>query len=169
MTALNELSATEMVAAVRAGRTTCEAITRACLERVAAREQEVRAWQYINPDQAIVEAKARDRSDRKGALIGVPFSVKDIIDTADMPTEYGSPIYTGHRPRADASCVALSRKAGGVLLGKSVTTEFANVTWRRATSPSAAGHGSVRSWSRSTSSSRPAPPARRPSDSTQPA
>jgi Asp-tRNA(Asn)/Glu-tRNA(Gln) amidotransferase A subunit family amidase len=52
--------------------------------------------------------------------------VKDIIDTADMPTEYGSPIYAGHQPRADASCVALSRKAGGVLLGKSVTTEFAN-------------------------------------------
>jgi Asp-tRNA(Asn)/Glu-tRNA(Gln) amidotransferase A subunit family amidase len=126
MTALNELTATEMVAAVRAGRTTCEAITRACLERVAARETEVQAWQYINPEQAIAEARTRDRSDRKGALIGVPFSVKDIIDTADMPTEYGSPIYAGHRPHADASCVALSRKAGGVLLGKSVTTEFAN-------------------------------------------
>jgi Asp-tRNA(Asn)/Glu-tRNA(Gln) amidotransferase A subunit family amidase len=126
MTALNELTATEMVAAVRAGRTTCEAITRACLERVAARETEVQAWQYINPEQAIAEARTRDRSDRKGALIGVPFSVKDIIDTADMPTEYGSPIYANHRPHADASCVALSRKAGGVLLGKSVTTEFAN-------------------------------------------
>jgi Asp-tRNA(Asn)/Glu-tRNA(Gln) amidotransferase A subunit family amidase len=127
VTALNELNATEMVAAVRAGRTTCEAITRACLDRVAAREQEVQAWQYINPDQAIAEAKARDRSDRKGALIGVPFSVKDIIDTSDMPTEYGSPIYAGHQPRADAACVALSRKAGAVLLGKAVTTEFANV------------------------------------------
>ena len=126
MSALNEMTATEMVAAVRAGRTTCEAITRACLERVAAREADVQAWQYIDPDQAIAEARARDRLDRKGALIGVPFSVKDIIDTADMPTEYGSPIYAGHRPRADAACVALSRKAGGVLLGKSVTTEFAN-------------------------------------------
>ncbi|MGQ0522379.1 MAG: amidase [Betaproteobacteria bacterium] len=126
MIALNELTATEMAAAVRSGRTTCEAITRACLERVAAREAEVQAWQHIDPEQAIAEARARDRSDRNGGLIGVPFSVKDIIDTADMPTEYGSPIYAGHRPRADASCVALSRKAGGVLLGKSVTTEFAN-------------------------------------------
>lgn len=124
--ALNQLTATQMVAAVRAGRTTCEAITRACLDRIAARESEVQAWQYIDPEQAIAEARARDRSGARGALIGVPFSVKDIIDTADMPTEYGSPIYAGHRPRADASCVALSRKAGGVLLGKSVTTEFAN-------------------------------------------
>lgn len=126
MKPLNELTATEMTAAVRAGRASCEDITRACLERIAEREKDVQAWQYLHPEQAIAEARARDRSDRKGALIGVPFSVKDIVDTADMPTEYGSPIYAGHRPRADASCVALSRKAGGVLLGKSVTTEFAN-------------------------------------------
>jgi len=123
---LNELTATEIIAAVRAGRATCEDVTRACLDRIAERDKDVQAWQYINPEQAIAEARARDRSDRAGALIGVPFSVKDIIDTADMPTEYGSPIYAGHQPRADASCVALSRKAGGVLLGKSVTTEFAN-------------------------------------------
>lgn len=135
MTSLNMLTATEMVAAVRSGKTTCEAITRACLDRVAERESDVQAWQYINPDQAIAEAKARDRSDKKGAMIGVPFSVKDIIDTADMPTEYGSPIYAGHRPRADASCVALSRKAGGVLLGKSVTTEFANFHPSRTRNP----------------------------------
>lgn len=126
MTALNELTATQMVAAVRSRATTCEAITRACLERIEDREKDVQAWAYIDPDHAIAEARARDASDRKGALIGVPFSVKDIIDTSDMPTEYGSPIYAGHRPRADAACVALSRKAGAVLLGKSVTTEFAN-------------------------------------------
>jgi len=126
MKPLNELTATEMTAAVRAGRATCEDITRACLDRIAEREKDVQAWQYLDPEHAIAEARARDRSDRKGALIGVPFSVKDIIDTSDMPTEYGSPIYAGHRPKADASCVALSRKAGGVLLGKSVTTEFAN-------------------------------------------
>ena len=126
MKPLNELTATEMTAAVRASRATCEDITRACLNRIAEREKDVQAWQYLDPEQAIAEARTRDRSDRSGALIGVPFSVKDIIDTSDMPTEYGSPIYAGHRPRADASCVALSRKAGGVLLGKSVTTEFAN-------------------------------------------
>lgn len=125
-TPLNELTATEIVAAVGSGRTTCEAVTRACLDRVAERDPQVQAWQYIDPDKAIAEAGARDRSNKRGPLIGVPFTVKDIIDTSDMPTEYGSPIYVGHQPKADAACVALSRKAGGVLLGKAVTTEFAN-------------------------------------------
>jgi amidase len=124
---LNELTATEIVAAIKSGRATCEAVTRACLDRIAAREPQVQAWQHIDPDHAIAEARARDRSNQRGPLFGVPFNVKDIIDTSDMPTEYGSPIYTGHRPRADAACVALSRKAGAVLLGKAVTTEFANV------------------------------------------
>src|SRR5688500_2690850 len=132
---LNTLTATEMVAAVRSGKATCEAITRACLDRIDAREKDVQAWQYYDPDQAIAEARQRDASDKRLAMIGVPFSVKDIIDTADMPTEYGSPIYAGHRPKADASCVALSRKAGGVLLGKSVTTEFANFHPSRTKNP----------------------------------
>lgn len=132
---LNELTATEVVAAVKAGRTTCEAVTRACLERIEARDRDVQAWQYINPDQAIAEARARDRGDKSGALVGVPFNVKDIIDTGDMPTEYGSPIYKDFRPRADASCVAMSRKAGAVLLGKAVTTEFANFHPSRTKNP----------------------------------
>jgi amidase len=124
---LNELTATGIVAAIKSGRTTCEAVTRACLERIAEREAEVQAWQYLDPERAIAEARERDRSSRRGSLFGVPCAMKDIIDTADMPTEYGSPIYAGHRPRADASCVALTRKAGGVVLGKATTTEFANV------------------------------------------
>lgn len=123
---LNELTATEIAAAVRAGDTSCEAVTRACLERIAEREPDVKAWRYLDADKAIAEAKLRDSGDRNLPFIGVPFNVKDIIDTADMPTEYGSPIYAGHRPAADAACVALGRKAGGVLLGKAVTTEFAN-------------------------------------------
>lgn len=123
---LNELTATEIVVAIGSGKTTCEAVTRACLDRIAERDSQVQAWQYVNPKQAMAEASARDRSGQRGPLIGVPFTVKDIIDTADMPTEYGSPIYAGYQPRADASCVALSRKAGGILLGKAVTTEFAN-------------------------------------------
>jgi amidase len=132
---LNELTATEIVAAVRAGDTTCEAVTRACLERIAERDPQIQAWQYVNADLAIAEARLRDRGDKRGSFIGVPFNVKDIIDTADMPTEYGSPIYAGHRPAADAACVALSRKAGGVLLGKAVTTEFANFHPSRTRNP----------------------------------
>ena len=125
---LNELTATEIVAAVAAGRTTCEAVTRSCLERIAAREPQVRAWEHLDPDYAIARACVLDRGGIKGPLHGVPFGVKDIIDTCDMPTGYGTPIHRGHRPGRDAACVALSRKAGGVLMGKTVTTEFANIT-----------------------------------------
>lgn len=125
-TPLNELSATEIVEAIATGRTTCEAVVRACLDRIAAREPHVQAWQYLNPEQVIAQARALDRSGRRGVLLGVAFGIKDIIDTCDMPTEYGSPIYAGHRPASDAACVALGRKAGGVLMGKTVTTEFAN-------------------------------------------
>jgi amidase len=123
---LNELTASEIAAAVSSGKTTCEAVARACLERIEAREPQVLAWQYLNPDQVIVQAKALDQSGKRGPLIGVPFAIKDIIETGDMPTEMGSPIYKGHRPKGDAACVALSRRAGGVLMGKTVTTEFAN-------------------------------------------
>ena len=132
---LNELTATEVVAAIKSGRATCEDVTRACLERIEARDRDVQAWQYIDPAQAIAEARARDKGDKSGPLIGVPFNVKDIINTGDMPTEYGSPIYKGFRPRADASCVAMSRKAGAVLLGKAVTTEFANFHPSRTRNP----------------------------------
>jgi Asp-tRNA(Asn)/Glu-tRNA(Gln) amidotransferase A subunit family amidase len=83
----------------------------------------VRAWVHVAAEEALAQARAADR----GSLMkGVPFGVKDIFDTADMPTGYGSPIYTGCRPSFDASAVALPRTAGGIALGKTVTTEFAN-------------------------------------------
>jgi amidase len=126
--ALNELTATETIAAIAAGRTTCEAVARACLERIAAREPQVRAWAHLDRERVIGRARALDRGARRGPLHGVPFGVKDIIDTCDLPTEYGTAIHKGHRPARDAACVALSRRAGGVLMGKTITTEFANVT-----------------------------------------
>lgn len=118
-------TATEIVAAVASGRTTCEAVTRACLDRIGEREPAVAAWAFLDADLALEQARACDRAGARGALAGVPFGVKDIIDTHDMPTAYGSPIYAGHRPRRDAACVALGRKAGAVVMGKTVTTEFA--------------------------------------------
>ena len=124
--AFHELTATGIVAAIRSGHATCEAVARSCLEHIASREPAVQAWQYLDPDQVIARARALDAGSRRGTLIGVPIGVKDIVDTADMPTEYGSPIYRGHRPRNDAACVALARKAGGLMMGKTVTTEFAN-------------------------------------------
>jgi Asp-tRNA(Asn)/Glu-tRNA(Gln) amidotransferase A subunit family amidase len=124
---LNELTATEIGAAIEAGRTTCEAVVRACLDRIHAREHEVHAWAHIDPAAALGAAGMLDKGNNRGPLAGVPFGVKDIIDTFDMPTEWGTPIHKGRQPERDAACVALSRKAGGLLLGKTVTTEFANL------------------------------------------
>jgi Asp-tRNA(Asn)/Glu-tRNA(Gln) amidotransferase A subunit family amidase len=126
MTPLHQLTATEIVSATTAGELTCEAVAQACLDHIAKREPQVHAWQYLDPAQVIAQARALDRRGSKGPLHGVPVGMKDIIDTADMPTEYGSPIYRGHRPASDAACVALTRRAGGLIMGKTVTTEFAN-------------------------------------------
>jgi len=121
-----DMTASEIAAAVASGKTTCEAVARAYLERIEARESQVLAFQHHDSAHVYAQARALDASGRRGPLIGEPFGIKDIIDTADLPTEMGSPIYKGHRPRGDATCVALTRKAGGVLMGKTVTTEFAN-------------------------------------------
>jgi amidase len=119
------LTASEAVAQLTAGTLTAEALTRACLEQARA-GAEIKAWAWLEPERAIAQARTVDRAGRRGRLAGVPVGVKDIIDTVDMPTGHGSPIYPRHRPFADAACVALIRAASGVILGKTVTTEFAN-------------------------------------------
>src|SRR5690242_15997653 len=126
MKPLNQLTATEIVHAISSGKTTSVAVVRACLEHIAERDSSVGAWQFLDADRALAQAEALDQRGPTGPLHGVPVAMKDIIDTHDMPTEYGSPIYRGHRPVADAACVALTRKAGGLIMGKTVTTEFAN-------------------------------------------
>jgi Asp-tRNA(Asn)/Glu-tRNA(Gln) amidotransferase A subunit family amidase len=125
MTAANELNAAAAIARLAAGELTAEALTRACLDRAEERKA-VKAWVWLDPEQALLQALAADRAGRPGLLAGLPIGVKDIIDTLDMPTEHGSPIYRGNRPFADAACVALLRMAGGTIMGKTVTTEFAN-------------------------------------------
>jgi Asp-tRNA(Asn)/Glu-tRNA(Gln) amidotransferase A subunit family amidase len=102
-----------------------EATVSACLARIAEREAEIGAWAHLDPERALAEARERDRAALRGPLHGLPVGIKDIMDTGDMPTEYGSPIYRDHRPAADAACVAVLRRAGAVVLGKTVTTEFA--------------------------------------------
>ena len=118
-------SASEAAAAIAAGKLTSEALVSECLERVRAREDEVRAWAHIDPEHALAQARRRDREAPRSRLHGIPVGVKDVIDTCDMPTEYGSPIYKRHRPACDAACVAQVRELGGVILGKTVSTEFA--------------------------------------------
>jgi len=126
MADLFRLSASEAAARIREGKLTSEALVRSCLERIDSRESQVKAWVHLDRDVALAQARKWDRSASRGPLHGVPFAAKDIMDTVDLPTEYGSPIYKSNRPAADAACVALSRAAGGVLLGKTVTTEFAS-------------------------------------------
>src|SRR5271169_3980834 len=137
---LNELSATEIAARIAGGKITCEAVTRDCLARIAARDEVVKAFVNFDADLAFAQARALDRGPYRGPLHGVPIGLKDTIDTFDMPTEIGSPIYRGNRPRADASCVALLRRAGAVILGKTATCEFAGSAPPQTTNPHNAAH-----------------------------
>jgi Asp-tRNA(Asn)/Glu-tRNA(Gln) amidotransferase A subunit family amidase len=128
VTKLNELSASEIAAGIAGGKFTAEAVMRDCLERIDDREGALSAWASFDSDLAMAEARARDNAPAKGVLHGVPIGVKDVIDTSDHPTEMGSPIYAGHRPGNDAACVSLLRAAGAIILGKTVTCEFAGMT-----------------------------------------
>jgi Asp-tRNA(Asn)/Glu-tRNA(Gln) amidotransferase A subunit family amidase len=123
---LNELTAAEAARRLQAGEIKSEALVAACLERIAERDEALRAWAFLDREKALAAARALDRAPRRSPLHGVPVGIKDVIDTADLPTEYNSPIYRGHRPKADAASVTLLRQAGCVILGKTVTTEFAN-------------------------------------------
>ncbi len=102
-----------------------EAVLLSCLDRIDEREPEVQAWSYLDRDGALARARELDKGPVRGLLHGLPVGVKDLFDTVDMPTTYGSPIYAGHRPAADAAPVALCREQGAVMVGKTVTTEFA--------------------------------------------
>src|SRR5436309_4889104 len=120
------LSAAALARSIDNGELTAEAVMRSCLDRIAEREPVVRAWAHLDHDAALAAARACDKSVTGGLLKGVPFGIKDIFDTADMPTGYGSPIYTGCRPGFTASAASLPRAAGAVLLGKTGPRESAN-------------------------------------------
>ncbi|MCQ4160432.1 amidase [Roseomonas sp. GC11] len=123
MTDPADLPATEAARRIAAGSLSPAALAEACLARIAAREATVRAFVTLEPER--VRQDATSPALRPGPLHGLPLGVKDVLDTAEQPAEYGSPIWAGHRPRADAAAVALARAAGAVVMGKTVTTEFA--------------------------------------------
>jgi Asp-tRNA(Asn)/Glu-tRNA(Gln) amidotransferase A subunit family amidase len=129
MTELADLPATEAVRRLRDGSLTAAALTEALLDRIAAREPGIRAFAWLDPALARRRAAALDAARAagrpSGPLHGLALGVKDVLDTADQPSQYGSPIWAGHRPRTDSACVALGRRAGAIVLGKTVTTEFA--------------------------------------------
>jgi Asp-tRNA(Asn)/Glu-tRNA(Gln) amidotransferase A subunit family amidase len=122
---LVSLSALELAARLRGRTLTATEVVEAHLGRLALREPIIHAWTVIDADRARERARALDRGPIAGPLHGLPVGVKDIIDTSGMPTEYGSPIYRDHRPQADADCVAAAEAAGAIVVGKTVTTEFA--------------------------------------------
>jgi amidase len=122
---MKPISATEAAKAIEAGTLTSETLVQACLDRIAERDPVVKAWVHLDPELALRQARAADKA-KGGLLRGVPIGVKDIIDTHDMPTGHNSPIFEGTQPFGDAGCVALCRSANGVIMGKTVTTEFAN-------------------------------------------
>lgn len=126
---LNWLSASEAARLIREGVITSEQLIEACLARVREVDARVEAWAFLDPQYALEQARAADRwrleGNPIGPLHGIPVGVKDIFDTSDMPTELGSPLYAGRAPSRDATAVAKLRAAGAIILGKTVTTEFA--------------------------------------------
>lgn len=129
MTELTRLTATDARNALAAGQITSRDLVAASLARIAARQPVIAAWAHLDPDQALAQADAADQRQRAGTplgpLHGVPVGIKDIIDTADLPTENGTPVFKGRRPAADAEAVRRLKAAGAVILGKTVTTELA--------------------------------------------
>lgn len=128
MKAANRLSATEAARLLQRRELSAEQLMHDCLAHIEAREPEVRAFVQLDAASALAQARALDAGPVRGPLHGLPLAAKDIFDTADLPTECGSPIFAGHQPRVDAAAVALCREAGAIVIGKTVTTELANMT-----------------------------------------
>ncbi len=127
--ALISLSATQARYEIARGTLSAEDYATACLERIEALEPDVRAFAQLDRDYALAQARSLDQRRRNGLpmgpLHGIPVAIKDIFDTEDYPTEYGSALFAGRRARQDAAAVARLRQAGAIIIGKTVTTEFA--------------------------------------------
>ena len=125
----HRMEAVSLARAIRSGEVTAEEAVGSCLDRIRQIEEEVQAWTFLDPGYALSQARRADQAKREGRALGplhgVPVGIKDIFDTADMPTENGTVLHTGRRPTEDATVVALLRQAGAIALGKTVTTELA--------------------------------------------
>jgi Asp-tRNA(Asn)/Glu-tRNA(Gln) amidotransferase A subunit family amidase len=143
-TPLHRLSAADAARAIGDGAITSERLIEACLARVREIDGDVQAWAFLDPEHALVQARARDQDRREGRpvgpLHGVPVGIKDIIDTCDMPTEDGTVLHAGRTPAHDATVVAMLRAAGAVIMGKTVTTECAFLSPGKTRNPHNPGH-----------------------------
>lgn len=146
--------AVAILAAMARRETTAEAVMQDSIARIQEAEPALQAWKHLDVAAALEHARALDlrlaRGENLGLLGGVPLAVKDLIDTADMPTGYGSQVYEGNRPSVDAAVVQQVRAAGAVIVGKTVTTEFAYFTpgptanpWNTAHTPGGSSSGSA--------------------------
>ena len=144
MANLHALSASEGARLIRDGVISSAQLVEACLARIGEVDAEVQAWTFLDGDYALAQARAADElrlsGQPIGPLHGVPVGVKDIIDTADMPTENGSVLHAGRTPSRDATVVAWLRAAGAVIMGKTVTTEFATRFPGKTRNPHHPGH-----------------------------
>ena len=132
---LESLSATQAIKALSQREIKATDLLLSCLDRIGQRESIVKAWTSLGKENALSRAKALDKGAFQGLLHGLPIGVKDLYDTYDLPTSYGSPIYANHHPAADAVAVALMRQSGAIILGKTVTTEFATFKSGLTTNP----------------------------------
>ena len=141
---LHRLSASQAAAQISAGKLTSRQLVEACLARIREIDPAVEAWTFLDPQYAIQQAKAADELRSSGAPIGalhgVPVGLKDIIDTSDMPTENGSVLHAGRTPSRDAAVARMLRAAGAVIMGKTVTTEFATRAPGKTRNPHDPGH-----------------------------
>jgi amidase len=124
-TEISQATAIELAARLRSRELSALEVVDACLQRIDDRDADIRAWTAVDAEYARSQARALDSGPIRGPLHGVPIAVKDIIATAALPTQYGSPIYAGHRPDRDAACVSAALASGAIVLGKTATTEFA--------------------------------------------
>lgn len=137
---LNRMGFAQMAREIRDGRVTAEAIMQSCLERIEQRESEVGAFICYDADAALAAACLADQTEPKGLLHGVPFGIKDIINTDQFPTGWGTTFYDGYQPTRNASCVEMFIRAGGIPFGKTVTTEFAYFKPGKTANPHNLGH-----------------------------
>jgi len=141
---LNWVSATDAARMIRDGKISSTELVEVCLERVREVDAQVQAWAFLDPEHAMAQARSADElrltGQPTGSLHGVPVGIKDIIDTADMPTENGSVLHAGRTPSRDAAVVSLLRAAGAIIMGKTVTTEFATRTPGKTRNPHNPAH-----------------------------
>ena len=135
----NFLSAKEAIQAIEDGEISSEELVKACLDRIVEYDETIGAWVHLDPEYALEQARAldevRQQGGSQGPLHGIPVGIKDIIDTADLPTELGTPLHAGRTPADDAAVVEKLREAGAVIMGKTVTTELAVYAPGKTTNP----------------------------------